>query len=528
MHPKDAGWDVILVVIQTLQNWTMMRTLEKGLIYVLNPHYRLRHDIHRTILFATGTHVDADCSNGWYAFIHPLQAALLSFFTYPRTWGETLPLLCDFFCREEEEITGWVSGFVDNPTPLQVTTPQGVIRFPKRVLTDIEQVDSLVRYDRIDAGSFLWRKLDLASRRLYSGPLMVTLMLTNKCMTHCRYCYADTLTRVGTALSTPRIMQLIEEAAALPVQQVGLIGGEVFLHKDWKLILAALVRKNIAPEFVSTKLPMTPQLIQDLQETGYRGVIQVSLDACQASVLADMLGMDEHYVCEMMDGLRLLDASGLNYQISTVLTSYNCRVEVLSDMLEQLGQLRHIRDWRIVPVSNSGSKDYSILARLKPGKRQMTEVFDRMRSLCHTVSFPVILGEKVARKTFRDTSGGSRCFKGSLCSALTTHLFVLPDGKATVCEQLYWNPQFLIGDVTTQSLSEVWGSPRAIRLCSLSREDIEVQSPCRECQLFQDCFGYQNRCWSNIVKAYGREHWGFPDPRCILAPLMKNPLDYDN
>ena len=163
----------------------------------------------------------------------------------------------------------------------------------------------------------------------------------------------------------------------------------------------------------------------------------------------------------------------------------------------------------------------------KPTKAQITKVFNQIRPLLTQVSFPVILGKEVTDKNYQDTWGGSRCFKGSECSALTTHMFILPDGKVTVCEQLYWHPQFIIGNVTTQSLKEVWHSPQALHLCSLSRQDINKESPCRECRLFEDCFSYQNRCWSDIIKAYGKDCWDFPDPRCCFAPAMKNKLSYD-
>lgn len=51
---------------------------EMNKVYVLNPHYHLRHDIHRVALFSSaGT--DTDCSRNWHTFIHPLQAVMLSF-----------------------------------------------------------------------------------------------------------------------------------------------------------------------------------------------------------------------------------------------------------------------------------------------------------------------------------------------------------------------------------------------------------------------------------------------------------------
>lgn len=72
-------------------------------------------------------------------------------------------------------------------------------------------------------------------------------------------------------------------------------------------------------------------------------------------------------------------------------------------------------------------------------------------------------------------------FNGAVCSALSSHLFILPDGKVTICEQLYWNPRFIIGDAKKSGLKEIWQSPEALHLCNLSRKDLSRQSKCKAC-----------------------------------------------
>lgn len=77
-----------------------MKIPEMNKVYVLNPHYHLRHDIHRVALFSsTGT--DTDCSRNWHTFIHPLQAVMLSFFTYDRPLQTTLPLAVRLLLPEQ-------------------------------------------------------------------------------------------------------------------------------------------------------------------------------------------------------------------------------------------------------------------------------------------------------------------------------------------------------------------------------------------------------------------------------------------
>ena len=102
---------------------------------------------------------DTDCSRNWHTFIHPLQAVMLSFFTYDRPLQTTLPLLCDFFCRSKEEMCirdRWITAnqtgmidrfFVENQSPVQKNDTLGILKNTAlledvqtfcRVLTKIE------------------------------------------------------------------------------------------------------------------------------------------------------------------------------------------------------------------------------------------------------------------------------------------------------------------------------------------------------------------------------------------------------
>ena len=497
-------------------------------VYLLNPYYRLKPDVHRVVLYAKGGN-EKDCSCHWCSFIHPLHAALLSFFTYPRTLQENLNLLSDFFSRPKQEIARWVDSFLENPEPVHAQCGGVPIRFPKRILVEKKEDWGEEVFTQTDANRFLWKQLDLQTRRLYTGPLIVTLMLTNRCQTRCQYCYADTTTRIARPLPTTRWLELIREAARLEVSNVNLMGGEVFLHPDWASLLQETVKLDVAPDFLSTKIPPTPAIIDRLQACAYKGVLQISLDAATDAVVNPLTSTKPGYARAMLDGLHRLDESGVNYQVATVLTRSNCRLAVLQPFYEELRQLKHLQDWRLVPVHNSTTQPYKEFVRLKPGKRQLADVLGKMEEWVRGKSpFPVILGKEVLNKRFGETTGGSCRFDGSECSALNSHLFVLPDGKVTICEQLYWNPRFLIGDVTHMSLQEVWNSEEARRLYALQQTDLQPQSPCSRCSLFEQCFGYGNRCWSDIIKAYGPDCWDYPDPRCVWAPTMKYNLGYED
>ena len=80
-----------------------------------------------------------------------------------------------------------------------------------------------------------------------------------------------------------------------------------------------------------------------------------------------------------------------------------------------------------------------------------------------------------------------QCFKGGSCGILENRLFVLPDGKVTLCEQLYWHPQFILGDLKEQTLAEIWQSPRAKALFEMGQTQFRENSACTKCHIFEFC-----------------------------------------
>jgi hypothetical protein len=55
---------------------------------------------------------------------------------------------------------------------------------------------------------------------------------------------------------------------------------------------------------------------------------------------------------------------------------------------------------------------------------------------------------------------------------------------------------------------------------------LKPSNPCSTCEIFENCYNNMNRCWSEVLKAYGQSNWDFPDPRCSLAPEMINDLNF--
>jgi radical SAM protein with 4Fe4S-binding SPASM domain len=497
-------------------------------VYIFNPGYMMQHDLSRILIFSRKPSNRLSIPN-WESFLHPVHAKIFSFFTFDRPLKSNIALLCAYLKKDEMTVRKIIFPYIENPQSVYTKYRNDKVRIPQNVIVNSNKVKGKAVFLNLNPELFDCRKVDLTTRRINRGPQLLTFMLNNTCVSDCIYCYADKKTRFTNRLSTFRMMALIDEAQTLPVQQINLMGGEIFLHPDWQAILKKAVDCNLSPQYISTKCPLTDAIIHAIQETGFLNPVQVSLDACSSDLLMKLLSVDSLYLSNVLKGIRLLDESGLNYRVNSVLTAYNTKKAVFEKLFDFISGLNHITDWRITPAVNSLWIEYALFRKIKPCRDEIESLYEYLENeIVPCSKIPIHLNRPAINREFQYCMTGSKDFKGVACSALNNHLFILPDGKATICEQLYGLPQFIIGDVSVKSIEEVWSSPAAIKLLNMERADIQDGSPCKRCKLLESCHNDRNRCWVDIIKVYGKDYWDYPDPRCALAPSMVYDLNYSS
>jgi radical SAM protein with 4Fe4S-binding SPASM domain len=498
--------------------------LNENEVYIFNPAYVMRNDSRRVVIYS-GNATNCLSVRDWTSFLHPLHAKIFSFFTFNRPLKDTVSLLGDYLRRDEQTVRKIIFPFIENPLSVYTEYKEEKVRIPKNVIINRRQIEGNVDFLKLQPDIFECRSIDISVRRMCTGPQLLTFMLNNTCVSNCIYCYADTKTKVKQSLPTARILELIDEASALPVRTVNLMGGEVFLHSDWPVILKKLTDLNLSPEYISTKYPVTSEIIRLIRKSGFTNPVQISLDACSPELLQKTLSVKSDYLSKVFQGIKLLDKSGLKYRIASVLTSYNTNIDIFETLFCFISKLKNITDWRITPAVNSNWIEYERFRKIKPNKEKVESLYEFVeKEIIPYSKIPVFLNRPAINREFYYCTTGSKDFKGVRCSALNNHLFILPDGKTTICEQLYWLPRFIVGDVSVNNLSEVWNSPAIEKLLNLQRSDIQNSSSCKTCMLFEPCFKARNRCWVDIVKAYGKGNWDYADPRCAFAPPMVNDL----
>ena len=492
--------------------------MKKNKKIVFNHFYRLKHDLKRTyILSPDRNNSSMIVSPHVTCKIHPVYAMIFSFFSKPILLNKAVEEVSYFIDIPEIAVREFICGLIGNKEIKHCKSKDGTTSsFPLNIL--IEERDAFVKEIIYSPSQFAYEELDFKHKRLFTSPIGIALIVNNSCVTDCCYCYADKKTKTNL-MPFSRVKTIIKNAYKANICNFYISGGEVFLYKQWKELLFCLHEFGFPPPLLSTKIPVKEADIMIIKELGSQ--IQISLDSLSSRDLYKMLHVNSEYADKMKQTIMLLNQKNISFQVTSVITKYNDSIENLEEIYEFLSQFEHLFNWevRIAFRSLYSRNDF---IRIRISKESEQKIYQWIQSKKRSSEINIQLSQLDKNKYFGCESGSTN-FTGGECSGNHYNMIVMPDGKVTICEQLYWNPRFIIGDLSTQSIEEVWNSPRALWLSNLQKKDFQDSSVCKQCDIFEDCYDYHNKCYVDVLKAYGDKNWDFPDPRCKFAP----PFIYD-
>ncbi len=475
-----------------------------------NSDYYLRNDGKRVILSTTTQAIEHEGKRPWMSRIHPLYAMILAILSMPKEIEEAIDDISDFFGFSNTQASEMIASLIKKEDYKEASFDGTVNYFPGDVLLTDNEIKKPSSYSPTE---FIFKEVDVDSQRMILAPNSVLLIINNKCATQCAYCYADKKHVYSTTLSFKKIKSIIDDACALGIREFEIIGGEFFLFPQWEELLDYLLSKGILPRMISTKVPLSDNQIERFSRFNIR--LQISLDSVFPKILSDTLKVSDSYAEKIKATIRNIDASGIRYQLATVLTYSSASIKNLEGLYEFIKTLDNLKGWEIRYAFKSlyASVPYENLKVPNGFHKIVSEWYKRIKdNIKCRVDIP-----SSEKDELYYAEGGSRSFKGARCSANISNMVILPDGNVTICEQLYWNPHYIIGNINSNSIKEIWNSSRAIELIYKQQKSISRKSECSRCKLYDDCFTYANRCHPNILKHYGDDCHDFPDPRCVKA-----------
>jgi radical SAM protein with 4Fe4S-binding SPASM domain len=468
----------------------------------LSPKVKLRPDGGRAILFSVNsTETDGE---EVFRFLYPQQAIILALFDGTKKIGDIKKLVSFLFNLTDEGAAEQIEALLALPV-----NSNDVIG---SCLQETDDANAhLIR--PYDPGMFVVPadEIDMRDVRCKT-PIRILILPTMQCATNCIYCYADTGGMQGRKqFGLDLFKRLLRELKECAIETVDFSGGDFFCRADAFKLLEATLNEGLYPT-IPTKMPLTREVADRLVSMGLK-TIQISIDAFTPDLIDKLMQLNG-YGRKILDSIDYLGEAGIKVRTNTVLTPLNIHdVPALVAFLAERPFVFKIN------ITCYGRSLYRHDDALFVGKDALQEFEENLNKI--KTSYP----QKII--TFSganpDYYAGSEKEKSklynerSLCTANRRGVVVLPDGQVTVCEELYFHPDFIIGDLNKNSLMEIWNSSKALELAYPSQESVP-DGPCKNCPDYRQCHDYLGRCYREALKAYGYEKPHWPDPRCSRAP----------
>lgn len=482
--------------------------------FIFNRKYKLCNDVSR-IMLVSNQGEDRNVN----IFIHPMHAILLSFFNGRNTLAENIEIISETFSISHQESLEIIKPFLGNPSGVTIKYADNLFYFPSEILVKVNGNE--IRSDLTPKDFLISPPYDFKTQRA-NYPRRILFVINLTCATDCFYCYADKKHRY-TPMSTKRICEIIEEAKKLGVVSFELSGGEVLLHPDWDIIVKKFVECGYKPD-ISTKVPVKENIIKKLKDIGIN-YIQISLDTLDEDLLAKNLNVKHAYAQYIRETITTFDKYNFNIVLKSTLTKNTCNCENVYQLLEFASQLKNIKRYTCSSVGYSQYKGIKAFKDMIPSINDVKQLEEYLKDVSGKYSFDIL--DDLSAITAESMNNYKRFKNRSVCSGNVTSMTILPDGKVTICEELYWNKNFIIGDLTKSSIIDVWNSEKSKSISCIKQTDIPNNSPCRSCIGFIKCRHKQGVCWKDVIAVYGTENWLYPDPSCPFAPPFINDVFYD-
>lgn len=473
---------------------------------ILNTKYSIFNDIDRMLIGTNPKYTDESI----YTPAHPIHAIMLSLFDGKKILNDNIKEIVKLFNINEIEALSIIEPFIENNEKIIIEYNKQIYTFPEKILVHAKQGET--RNDLSIDNCLIDKEINTNRIRL-SIPKSILFVINTKCVTDCIYCYANKK-HSYKPMSTNQIISIIDQAHSIGIQNISVSGGEFFLQKDWPLIAKHLIDMGYDPDF-STKVPISNSDIDLFQQIGIKK-LQVSLDTLDTHLLQKTLKVNQNYKNEILKTIKYLDQKGIELTIKGTQTRETCDVSNIKEMIDFISTLKNVVKYTVTIVGYSHYKTIAEFQQFKTTPEQIKNLGIYLNEIQKTKNFKIHYDNAVHKEV--DLCNYSVFKERAMCSANVESFVLLPDGQVTLCEELYWNPDFIIGDLTKNSIMEVWQSERAFALWNLQKDNLTDDNPCKYCNDFDNCRKGLGVCWKSVIAHYGDDKAFYPDPTCPKAP----------
>ncbi|MEM2611637.1 MAG: radical SAM protein [Thermoproteota archaeon] len=327
-------------------------------------------------------------------------------------------------------------------------------------------------------------------------PEYITWLLTSRCNLRCEHCYAS-LRPWNGELDEKRVIEIVEEACEMGVENLHLTGGEPLLRKDIFKILEA-VRDGTEVSLFTNLLAMNREKAKRLRAGGVQ--VFTSIDGAKRETHEAVRGEGSWRL--LMRSINILREEGVSFTPIFSISSLNFKeAGEFVRLAESLGASSAVL-LPVMPFGRAESRDFNADSRI------CTEAIGLAEEAAEKLGFKITLW----CMPFAGLFVKSKYVSWDSCKS-ERNMDIGPSGEVLICDTL----DIPVSSIRDKSLREAW---LELNTNSLFFE-IMSYNPCNDCPVSNTCKG---GCYARTYKKYGS--FNNPDPLCpkVLEKIHASPI----
>lgn len=274
--------------------------------------------------------------------------------------------------------------------------------------------------------------------------------ITLACCFSCKYCGSKAGKARENELTTEECINVADQLGELGCKRVSLIGGEVFMRRDWTDIVKRLGDNGIAVNIITNGFVFTEDILTKLKNLRIESV-SVSIDGPKE--VHDKYRQDGSFN-RAIRAVDTLCKAGFAVSVISTLNSENAKM--LNEMYEALKQYP-IFAWQLQACSPMGNAAAEGIDYRFDFEKVIAFVVENMR----TAPFALGVADNIGYFTpdegsIRGNMSGGAVYTG--CSAGLSAIGIDSVGNVRGCESMY-DECFNEGNLREKSLREIWENP---------------------------------------------------------------------
>ena len=298
------------------------------------------------------------------------------------------------------------------------------------------------------------KNINIYFPRLFTGPLLLHIDITNRCNLKCQHCDVWKF-KLKKDLDFKVFKKLIDEATALGLKFIAISGGEPLLHKDILKFISYSKKKGIYINLSTNGILLSDYFINNFK-TLKLDSMTISMESIGENY--DVLRGSKGNYPKLINNLRKLKKKKLNVHIGVCITDHNFKD--LPNLLYTLNKMRiykiHFYPFYYSP-RNVNKNHILYEKRKKIGKIFTKNEINNYKKIVKKLSRNKnldLISKLILRKSIGYFEGKKISFKDIPCYAPLFSAVIGFDGDVSPC----WYSTKIMGNIYKDNFKSIWYS----------------------------------------------------------------------